>query len=57
MTASAGIKQFGQRAIDAIFAEFSQLFELFVFGAINASTLTTQQKRDALRAITLIKEK
>ena len=57
MTASAGIKQFGQRAIDAIFAEFSQLFELNVFGAINASTLTTQQKRDALRAITLIKEK
>ena len=57
MTASAGIKEFGQRAIDAIFAEFSQLFELNVFGAINASTLTTQQKRDALRAITLIKEK
>ena len=57
MTANAGIKQFGQRAIDAIFAEFSQLFDLNVFGAIDASTLTTQQKRDALRAITLIKEK
>ena len=54
MTASAGIKEFGQRAIDAIFAEFSQLFELNMFGAINTSTLTTQQKRDAL---TLIKEK
>ena len=40
-----------------LFEEFAQLHDKRVFRAIKASDLTNDQKRDALRAINLIKEK
>ena len=57
MTATAGIKKHGGRAIDALFNEFCQLDDKSVFEPIMATTLSKQQKLDALRAINLIKEK
>ena len=57
MTADKGIKTYGKRAVDAIFKEFAQLNDLSVFGALDAKSLTREQKRTALRAIVLIKEK
>jgi hypothetical protein len=57
MTATAGIKKHGQRAIDALLKEFSQLDDKSVFAAVDAGTLATKQKKGALRAINLIKEK
>jgi hypothetical protein len=56
MTAD-GIKKHGQLAIDALMAEFTQLDGLNVFKGIQASTLMKLQKKEALRAINLIKEK
>ena len=46
-----------KRAIDALFTEFAQLDDMSVFRAVLASSLTPQQKRDALNDINLIKEK
>ena len=57
MTASAGIKKHGDRAVEALFAEFCQLDEKSVFEAVDANKLSCEQKKDALRAINLIKEK
>jgi len=57
MTATAGIKKHGQKAIDALFKEFCQLNDKIVFGPLDASKLAKEQKADALRAINLIKEK
>jgi len=57
MTASAGIKKHGDRAVEALFAEFGQLNDKSVFEAVDATELTGKQKQDALRAINLIKEK
>jgi hypothetical protein len=57
MTADAGIKKHGILAIEALMAEFAQLDGLKVFKGLHASELTHEQKREALRAINLIKEK
>jgi Reverse transcriptase (RNA-dependent DNA polymerase) len=57
MSASAGIKFFGQPAIDAMHKEFCQLHTKGVFSPQDANTLTPQQKRASLRAVNLIKEK
>ena len=57
MSAEAGIKRYGQKAIDALYKEFAQLNELSVFEAVCASDLTDQQRRDTLPSINLIKEK
>ena len=57
MSAEAGIKRYGPRAIDALYEEFAQLKELSVFEAICTTDLTPQQRRDALPLINLIKEK
>ena len=57
MTASAGIKKHGQAAVDALMQEFLQLEKKDVFEVVDASTLDGSQKRAALRAINLIKEK
>ena len=57
MSAKDGIAKHGEEAIMALFKEFSQLHEKKVFKAIKASVLTKQQKRDALYALKLIKEK
>jgi hypothetical protein len=57
MTATAGIKKHGQKAIDALFQEFAQLEDKKVFQPLNATTLSVTEKRGALRAINLIAEK
>jgi hypothetical protein len=57
MTASAGIKKHGDKAVEALFAEFCQLDEKSVFEPVDAEKLSSDQKRAALRAINLIKEK
>ena len=57
MTATAGIKKHGQKAVDALLKEFCQLDDKAVFAAVDAGKLSTQQKLAALRAINLIKEK
>jgi len=56
-TATTGIKKHGQAAVDALVQEFCQLNNKDVFDPIDASALTTGQKREALRAVNLIKEK
>jgi len=57
MMALQGIRKHGQKAVDALFSEFCQLDDRMVFEPIDASTLTREQKKAALRAINLIKEK
>ena len=57
MTATAGIKKHGQRAVDALLKEFCQLDDKSVFAAVDATKLSHKQKSEALRAINLIKEK
>jgi len=43
--------------VDALLQEFCQLDSKNVFEPLDASTLTASQKREALRAVNLIKEK
>ncbi|KAG7372416.1 reverse transcriptase RNA-dependent DNA polymerase [Nitzschia inconspicua] len=57
MTATAGIKKHGQAAVDALFREFAQLDDKTVFEVLDSRTLTREQRRAALRAVNLIKEK
>jgi hypothetical protein len=57
MTASAGIKKHGDVAVEALMIEFQQLHDFTVFKGVDTTTLTQTQKRAALRAINLIKEK
>ncbi len=57
MSAIAGIKKFGQPAIDALTKEFKQLHEKNVFSPQHPRSLSREQKRAALRAVNLIKEK
>jgi hypothetical protein len=57
MTAKAGIKNHGQIAVDALFQEFSQLHDLEVFRARNRYELTKEEKKAALRTISMTKEK
>ena len=57
MTATKGIKLHGEKAIAAMFKEYNQLQDMKVLGRINPDALSQEQKRKALRAINLIKEK
>ena len=57
MTAKAGIEKYGKCAVDALYQEFLQLHDLTVFAGQDASKLTKHQKQQALRAISVIKEK
>jgi len=57
MTAMAGIKKHGKAAEAALMAEFAQLEDLTVYESIDPTSLTKEQRRGALRAINLIKEK
>lgn len=57
MTARAGIEKYGKVAVDALYQEFLQLHDLTVLEGQDANKLTKQQKRQALRAISVIKEK
>jgi hypothetical protein len=57
MSAKVGIRKHGKVAIDALFAEFLQLHDLNVFKPRSACSLTREQKKASLRAISVIKEK
>ena len=57
MSAKKGIKKHGQVAIEAIISEFQQLDDKRVLEPKLAANIDPQEKRKALRAITLIKEK
>ena len=57
MSAKAGIKKHGKAAENAMLAEFSQLETLSVYQPVHAHSLTPEQRKSALRAINLIKEK
>jgi len=57
MSAKAGLKKHGERAWKAPLEEVRQLNDLNVFKAVHASTLTEKQKREALREISVLKEK
>jgi len=57
MSARQGIKMYGERAIDAMAKEYSQLEELKVFEPIQKKKLTRELRRNALQVIDLIKEK
>jgi len=57
MTANKGIKEFGERAVAAIYKEYKQMQDLQVLGNTNYDLLSNDQKRRALRAVNLIKLK
>jgi hypothetical protein len=57
MTASKGIKLHGAKAVAAMFKEYKQLDDLEVLGRLTPENLTHEQKRNALRAVNLIKIK
>jgi hypothetical protein len=57
MSFKEGFRRHGKAAETALMAEFAQLEELDVYEAVNARILTRAQRRAALRAINLIKEK
>ncbi|KAI2502818.1 Reverse transcriptase (RNA-dependent DNA polymerase) [Fragilaria crotonensis] len=57
MTAQAGIKKHGKAAEAALMNEFAQLEELEVYESVDPNTLTWEQRKAALKAINLIKEK
>ena len=57
MSAKEGIAKHGEEAVAALFREFAQLHDKRVFKAIRASDLTLEQKKNALHALNLIKEK
>ena len=52
-----GVKKHGEKAIAAIVKEVQQLDDLNVFDPLLASSLSAEEKKVALNAITLIKEK
>jgi hypothetical protein len=57
MLARAGIQKHRKRAEAAMMAEFAQLEALDVYVPVDPKTLTSADKKAALRAINLIKEK
>ena len=57
MTANKGIKLLGEVAVAAMFKEYKQLDDLDMLGILDPDLLTPEQKRNALRAINLIKVK
>ena len=57
MSERAGIKKHGKAAVTALFNELFQLDDKTVFEGVHATTLSRKQKRMALRAINVIKEK
>jgi hypothetical protein len=57
MSAKDGIAKHGEAAVMALFKEFAQLHDKRVFKAIRASDLSFEQKKNALHAINIIKEK
>ena len=57
MHASKGIELFKERAVAALFKEYKQLNDMAVVGKVKYEDLSDEDKKRALRAINLIKEK
>jgi hypothetical protein len=57
MSEQAGLRKHGEKAENALMQEFQQLDDLTVFIPRYASELTDDEKRAALRALNLLKEK
>jgi hypothetical protein len=57
MSATKGIKKYGELAMAALWKEFEQFRALDVLEPLNAFEMTDEQKWDALRSINTIKEK
>jgi len=57
MHASKGIELFKERAVAGLFKEYKQLNDMAVVGKASYEQLTDEDKKRALRAINLIKEK
>ena len=57
MSIQKGIKLFGDKAVFAIVDEYKQLDDLQVFMPLDGNKLTGDQRKNALNAIDLIKEK
>ena len=57
MTAKKVIKKHGERAVEAMHKEYTKLEDMKVMRELNLDSLTISQKKGALRAINLIKEK
>ncbi|KAI2508903.1 Reverse transcriptase (RNA-dependent DNA polymerase) [Fragilaria crotonensis] len=57
MSAKAGIRKHGKAAEAALMNEFAQLEDLSAYESIDPTTLTKKQRKEALRAINLLKEK
>jgi hypothetical protein len=57
MSAKRGLKMFGEEAANAIITEFTQLHNKKVFEGRHFNDMTPEEKKGALRAITVIKEK
>ena len=57
MKEKAGIKKHGKDAVAVMYDEFFQLDDKTVFEGVMVTDLTQKQKKMALRAINLIKEK
>ena len=57
LTVKAGIKAFGMKAIEAIVKEYAQLNDKGVFRPRYFGNLLPEERRKALRAITLVTEK
>ena len=57
MSAKKGIRMFGEKALEAIAKEYSQLDELTVFIPRIANELSYAERRNSLNIIDLIKEK
>ena len=62
MQAKSGIEKFGEEAVSALMKEFKQLDQGSIPGKrvvcpVNPSTLTSTERKRALNAVTLIKQK
>jgi hypothetical protein len=57
MSAAAGIRRFGQPAWNALLKEFQQLHDKKVFTPRKLESLSHEERKGALRAVNLIKEK
>ena len=57
MSEKKGIKQFKELAVAAIVKDYKKLHDMSTFVRVCPEDLLPKQKQDALRAITLIKEK
>ena len=57
MSMRAGLKKHGALAEEALLTEFLQLRDLDVYEMLDPTSLTAEQKRAALRALNILKEK